>query len=302
MQHDDRQTVIKIDEKETIAPSTWDDLTQLQLLVCYQIVMDLRINRIFDGPEQIAVRRMEISRALLDLSDEFMRKWEADAGADFLTELDAIIQAMSQFAFEPYQDEKYQIALTRYKCPYPQLAHKDAIYYAPADQLDNITIYELGMSFKAFESFAQTGNLEDMYRLLAILYRPGKPESEDNILSDYQGDRRLPLYNHETLIPKRVELMRKLPTLVSQVIVFWFACCRQKIINSFPNIFKSADGDTQPAGNDYSWAGVILNLADGVVHEETVSNKNYGTALVYLSMLEDRRKEQEMKAKLARRR
>jgi hypothetical protein len=278
-------------------PHTWDDLDQRQLLICYQIVMDLRINRIFEGPEQIALRRMELTKALLELSDDFLKQWEADAGEDFFDEFDQVIQTVSAFAFEPAGDDKYQIALTRYTCPYPQLEHPGGPLYAPADELENITIYELGMSFKAFETFAQTGDLEAMHRLLAILYRPGKLMTEENILSDYQGDRRLPLYNHETTIPRRMEHMAKLPALVSQVIVFWFACCRQRIVNSFPNIFKAPEGEQQ--GNDYSWAGVILNLADGVVHEETVSNKNYGTALVYLSMLEDRRKEQEMKQKLA---
>lgn len=292
---------ITINDRTHHIPHTWDDLSLHQLLTCYQIMMDTRINQIFEGKEQIALRRMEITKALLELDEPLLKQWQTDAGEDFFEEFEQVIQAASAFAFEEVGDDQYQIALTRYQCPYERLQDEDYSYYSPADALDNITIYELGMSFKSFEAFAETGELQHLHRLLAILYRPGKPATEENILSGYHGDIRLPLYKYETTIDARMDRMRRLPTLVSQVILFWFASCRQRIINSFPNIFKEPDG-VQAEGNDYSWAGVILNLADGVVHEEAVSNKNYGTALVYLSMLEDRRKEQEMKQKLAARR
>lgn len=294
--------MIQINEQKYPSPAAWNDLTLTQLLTCYQLMMDQRINQIFEGAEQLSWRRIEITRAILQLGDELMAQWEQDAGEDFFDEYKQVVLAASAFAFEKVGDEQYQMALTLTKCPYPQLIDEERTYYGPADELDNITIYELGMSFKAFEAFAQTGELKHLHRLLAILYRPGKPDTEANQLSGYQGDRRLPLYNHETTIPARMERMARLPQLVSQVILFWFASCRQQIVNSFPNIFKADEGDVQAQGNDYSWAGVILNLADGVVHEEIVSKKNYGTALVYLSMLEDRRKEQEMKQKLAHRR
>lgn len=292
---------IGINETKHQVPHTWDDLSLHELLTCYQVMMDTRINQIFEAEEQLALRRMEITKALLRLNSEFMQRWEQESGDDFYDELRQVSEVMSDFAFEPVGDDKYQMALTLTKCPYPRLNDEEQVYYSPADSLDNITIYELGMSFKSFEAFAQTGELKDLHRLLAILYRPGKPATEENILSGYHGDIRLPLYKYETTIDARIARMARLPALVSQVILFWFASCRQQIINSFPNIFKQPDG-VQTEGNDYSWAGVILNLADGIVYEETVSNKNYGTALVYLSMLEDRRKEQEIKQKLRARR
>lgn len=292
--------MIQINDIQHHIPQTWDDLTLHQLMTCYQIVMDQRINHIFEAEEQIQLRRIEITKAILNLDDQFMKSWEKDAGSDFFQELHQVADTVSAFAFEPVDDDKYQLSLNRYKCPYPELEYGELFFYSPADSLNNITLYELGMSFRSFEAFAQNGKEEDLHRLLAILYRPGKPDTPANVQSDYEGDRRLPLYKHETTIDRRMKTMAMMPVLVSQVIVFWFASCRQKIISSFPNIFEAPEGEK--GGNDYSWAGVILNLADGIVNEEKVSNTNYGTALVYLSMLEDRRKKQELEARLAKQR
>jgi len=71
-------------------------------------------------------------------------------------------------------------------------------------------------------------------------------------------------------------------------------------VSEFPNIFKQDDSIGERQGNDYAWAGLILNLAEGIVHADTVSNTHYATALTYVSMLEDKRKEMEMERMLKR--
>ena len=41
------------------------------------------------------------------------------------------------------------------------------------------------------------------------------------------------------------------------MILFWFASCRQQIIEQHPNIFTSEKRDRQ--GNDYGWGGVLMS-------------------------------------------
>jgi hypothetical protein len=80
------------------------------------------------------------------------------------------------------------------------------------------------------------------------------------------------------------------------VLVFWFICCRAQIIRAYPNIFThNPQGEAgEPAGNDYAWGGILLNLADGLPNLDAVAQQHYANALTYLSMLEDQRKKQEM--------
>ena len=168
--------------------------------------------------------------------------------------------------------------------------------YGPANGLENLTIYELGMTFMALERFLETKDDDYALELLAILYRPKKPHTRENALSAYQGDRRLPLLHHEATIPARKKLMAKLPDLVRAFLIFWFACCRQQIIRQFPNIFHQPEPNAagERVGNDYAWGGILLNLADGIIHLDAVASQPWSNALTYLSMLEDRRKEMEM--------
>lgn len=294
-------STITLNNRTYQLPATWNDLDLNQLLTAYQIVLDGRIDRLFPEDEAMAFRRIELARLLLELDEDFLDKWKQDAGEDqFYAELQAVSREASAFAFEEKGEGAYQIALTRTRCPYPTLEHQDETYHAPADALENVTLYELGMSFMKFEAFMKSGEPDMAAELLAILYRPAKPATEENLRSDYEGDIRLPLLKHETTIQKRKELFKRLPTLVSQVLVFWFACCRQAIVSEFPNIFRQDDSSVKKEGNDYAWAGVILNLAEGIVHADTVSNTHYATALTYLSMLEDRRKEIEFQKALTR--
>ena len=146
-----------------------------------------------------------------------------------------------------------------------------------------------------FERFVKTGDESIATELIATLYRPGKPYSVENQMSGYRGDRRLPLLHHESTVPHRMKTIEKLPHLVKAFVVFWTACCRHKIIGQYPNLFGASDsGDAERVGNDYAWGGVLLNLADGIVHLDQVASQPWATASTYMSMLEDRRKETEL--------
>jgi hypothetical protein len=218
---------------------------------------------------------------------------------------------MSAFAFQEKAQGGYQLALTYTKTPWPYIElsrgwrprqrrfsgrQTTNRIYGPSNSLSNVSIYELGMSFMALERFLQDQDEEALFELLAILYRPSKPATADNKRSAYQGDRRLPLLHHEATLPVRKKLMRRLPPLVRNFLVFWFASCRQQIISSYPNIFSiNPHGSAgEAAGNDYAWGGILLNLADGLPNLDAVAQQHYANALTYLSMLEDQRKKHEM--------
>ena len=299
--------MIEINGKRIPIPSTWNDLTLRQALACYQIIgMDTW--GIFSAEELLHAKRLQIMMELCNIDHAFLEDWKAQEieadpaeGANiFYSGLNTLSNTITAFAFQEKAQGGYQLALTYTKTPWPYLEAKyrggKLRLYAPADQLSNVTIYELGMSFMALERFLQDQDEDALFELLAILYRPMKPATAENKRSAYQGDRRLPLLHHEATLPARKKHMRKLPELVRNFLVFWFASCRQQIISSYPNIFSSNPHGTagEAAGNDYAWGGVLLNLADGLPNLDAVAQQHYANALTYLSMLEDQRKKHEM--------
>jgi len=151
-------STITINDRTVQIPESWNDLDLNQLLTAYYVVLDMRIDRLFSDDEALAFRRIELARLLLELDEDFLEKWKQDAGEDqFYAELQAVSRQASAWAFEEREQGGYQVALTRTKCPYPILEHEGETYHAPADALDNVTLYELGMSFMCFEAFMGVG-------------------------------------------------------------------------------------------------------------------------------------------------
>lgn len=312
---------VSINQREQQLPESWNALSLRQLIGCYSIIM-ADTYALFRQRELLPFIRISLARYLLNLSEDFMEQWEADCLATygdedgklvFLAELDQVAR-IADFLLEKVDDEEEDEATRRYRlqlgltrCPWPHLAYDDTRgrrrhLLAPADALGNISIYEMGVAFNHFEQFMHTGDEAHAHRLLATLFRPPKPDNAANRRSNYQGDRRLPLLKHETTVERRLPQIEKLPDIVKQILVFWFASCRRAIIDQYQNVFRPGDsaGEEQPAGNDYGYAGLLLSLADGIVHLDAVAAQPYQNALTYLSYLEDQRKLAELRRMEAR--
>lgn len=329
---------LTINDSKKIIPQAWNDMSLKQIIAAYQVIMHPFSALLPDGEEMIfkRIELMKILTGFTNdflnrWKEDCLREDPDEGDLLFQAELEEVSRSVTDFMFKKIEPEKegdpvrYQLNLGLTKCPWPVIEEyhgrkpffsgktlkalwkrfffpkKNQVsienYYAPADGLENITIYEMGMAFMAFERFMLQQNEDFAHELIAILYRPPKPPTEENLWSDYQGDIRLPYLHHESTVKKRKERMAKLPEPVKQLIVFWFASCRDLIISSFENVFtKPKQGSL--GGNDYAWAGLILQLADGIVHVDQVAQQPWSTALTYISMLEDRRKEMEMKAAL----
>lgn len=298
---------LTIDNHTFKAPKSWDDLNRRSLLSCYHIIMQ-ETGSLFLPAELVPAKRMLLLQHLCNISEGQFDTWQADRVAAhgeedgttlFFFELSECLR-FSDGLFDIDEDEegivRYQLSLSRTKCPWPKIMlskkHGRKKYlYAPEDGLANASIYEMSMLFSTFENYLAEQNEDDLDRLIAILYRPGKPETKANKRSGYQGDRRLPLLHHEATIDKRMRKVSKLEPLVKQVIVFWFASCRQIIINQFPNLFDSPQESSGP--DPFGWGGVLLALADGLHNLDNIAQQKYSNALVYLTYLNDQRRKQE---------
>ena len=301
---------IIINGKEITTPQSWNDLPLKSQIFCYELIMGN--HSIFTTSELVPFIRINLMKHLLNIDDDFIKRWEADCMQEedgdiiFYAEMQEILQVADSL-LEPILEEgeehpkKYQIKLGLTKIPWPKLEYKGKkkkkrAYYGPANGLENLTLYELGTTFTLFEEFLKAKIEEEAEDqadiLIATLYREHKPKTQANELSNYEGDVRIPYLNHETTIKRRLPRIKKLPKAVKNLILFWFASCRQSIVDNYPKVFTS--DKKKSSGPDYGWGGLMMTLADGLIHLDQIAKQPYANALTYISYLEDQREQKEM--------
>lgn len=300
-------TVVQFDNKTVNVPGTWNDLPLASVLYCYEIIMK-DTGSWLDPVELLPFKKLLLVQHLLGMSKTYMEQWEQDCiqvhgdhdgQLIFIAELDEVLNTVD-FLFEKQEDNEVAISLTYTKIPYPflesskQKKGKRPRLYGPKDELSNITIFELAYTFQLFENFIESQDPDQADQLIAALYRPQKPQTRENRRTDYYGDIRMPLYRLEHMVEKRKGLVKTLPEIVKKIIIFWFGSCRHQIIRQYENVFQPAREGVRRVGNDYGWGGMLLALSDGIANLDKISTRPYQDGLIYLSSLEDQRKQREM--------
>lgn len=311
--------MITIGTRTFTPPASWNELSTEQALTVYLLLTGTRESAVLPAAEVEPLQRIEIAKYLLGLDPDTLQAWEHDAIANgegtteenrlvFAEELDQVCRQATAFLFhapaEGEEDRRPAPALTLTRNPYPTISYRDAHnrqrqWYGPANGLENLTIYELSAAFTYFESYLKDQDPDQALRLLALLWRPGKPATKKLRAQAYGGDRRLPYLDYEATVELRVPHVRRIPPLVRNLLLFWFASCRQTIIGAYPNIFDADQPDSphlERVGNDYGWGGLLLSLAGGIVHLRQIADQAWQNAFTYLSFLEDQRKLAERQA------
>ncbi|ANW96746.1 hypothetical protein AXE80_10870 [Wenyingzhuangia fucanilytica] len=100
------------------------------------------------------------------------------------------------------------------------ITHNNKIYIGPDDLFSNITFIEHIEATYAFSQYAQTKDEYWLNTLVAILYRPQKPDTEENRISGFDGDKRLPFY--PATVEARTEEFKTIPFHVKYGVFLWF--------------------------------------------------------------------------------
>lgn len=304
--------IITINERNIEVAESWNELSLNQLLQAYQVLMS-DTDSIFTQQEVMPTKRIVLLMILLDVDQKFMDSWEQDCintygdtgTREFLDELNELLPLTDFFFTEVEQTDeeieqnapkRYHINLALTKCPYPQFKFprkkKKERWYAPADGLENITILEMGKLFAIYEDGMKNHDDYDWVdNLLAVMYRPGKPDTKHNRRTKYEGDRRLDHAMVEHLEEKRAKKIAMMPDLSKQLLLFWFASCREQIVEMYPLVFQEGSGDGEPT----DWSAILLHLANGLSYLKVVSEQNHHNALMFLTQVEKERMEQKRK-------
>lgn len=283
--------------RQVQVPQGWNDLDQRTLLLCWNAMFGPEGRPKPVAPANLVL--MQIATYIMRMGKKEMEYWKADCMAAydkpeigelaFFQELQSVVSACLDGLFSSDVDESgnttFSPRLNLTKCPYPILVEKAktgskrraTYYYAPDDGLENMTLYEMAYTFAQWEAYQSTGNEVYAHRVIAALWRPSRPYIKSD--PHWEGDRRQPLRGAEKRLEERTKLAASLPLLVRRVIIFWFASCHAEIMAQYPRVFRPAEGES--GGN---WGELLLAVAGGPAHLETVSDQHYSNALTWLSM------------------
>lgn len=298
-------------------PTEWNQLTVDQQLKAYSIIMGNRMDML-DPQEEVPAKRELLFVLLSGMDEKQFVAWQADCqnpededgDTAYFLELEQSLKSID-FLFdiktkdegEDNERTEYAIALKLTKCPFPKFDRpkkktgKKRSYYGPSDGLDNITFLELCVTFHLFEQYVKTYDQDILDELLATMYRSPKPKTKQNKYAGYHGDKRQPYLHHEALVPKRKKQIATLPREVKQLLAFWFASCRQQIIDQYPDLFDTS-GKGQPS--KYGWASTLMALAGNLSDLDTVSQQPAEDALTYLDYLNEQAKQAKIDAEMAK--
>lgn len=297
---------------------TWNELHKRDALIAHKI-LNRPIEQLVMPQDVIETTKLAIFMAIMNISQKALKEIEylykkeykdkEDARTFFLTDLKEMTSQLD-FIFEKTtiksedgeETEEYQLSFTLTKQHFKQIRLKDdrgkvIKLFGPKDAFRNISFYEFTYIASHYSNYIDNRKENTLHRLLAIIYRPPKPSSSENLERNYEGDIRLPLLKYESTIDDRAEIFRDMNKGMKEYLIFWIGCCYMHIISQFKPLF---DGNPEKKEADiYGWAGVIQAVS-GSPHliDETVVH-NYYTILqkIHLDMIHHDEMEQRMNNK-----
>ena len=132
--------------------------------------------------------------------------------------------------------------------PLPVIEVSGHKYYGPSNKLTNINAFEFSFAESQYLAYHQTGKIEALNNLIAILYRP-----QGNL---EQGETRVPFNNK--LIEKYADHISKISHNQKQMILLWYIGCRNHIVESNKKVFNNEN--TKQAENT-TWIDVIMAIS-----------------------------------------
>jgi len=253
-------------------------------------------------------KRIAILRHLLGLTEKDIREWQLSLSEEhgkewqpiFFEQIQTLLSS-TDFLLEETPDSPlstlhYQLSATLTRSPFPVLPLSPELY-APADDLANITGWELALLFDLYTQYAETKDEALVDQLIATMYRKSKEATPENLDQNWYGDRRQPFNEHTVAV--RQHQVATIPAPAKNIILFWFLSCRMAIITRFSDIFQSSRPDEIPGGKDFGWWAIFRQLSGNLKDTEAFAHMNHLDLLTELDFLKDERRREEMRAAMA---
>lgn len=205
-------------------PKKWNDLTEWQFSAIGRFMFNSR-------NEKTDKRLFKISVMGILLVPKFSLK--------------NLIKSLIFFAYVPYSEfEQYTDFVFDEKDLFTRFPLQLKVGYwprritlfAPLPRMANSTIEELSYADTFFYKWSIDNNIDDLHRLVAILYRPtdGKNRPED-MRTEFSS----------LTLEQNSKLTDKIPLHIKFMIAHVYAGCRQNFINRYKNVFPTPEKNEQ---------------------------------------------------------
>jgi hypothetical protein len=175
-------TRLKIGNLIGYVPASWNDLPREKAMNIVSILL-LSGQEDLTAGEAIVYQRINILAVLMGTTLPSLLKLFGFNSAieiafiddERTDQLNQVLETIT-FCFEapdPDQPEQLRVNLGLTRCLYPVITNSQGInYYAPADELENITIYELSTILTLMDAYTREQTDDGLHQLLATVYRP----------------------------------------------------------------------------------------------------------------------------------
>jgi hypothetical protein len=149
------------------------------------------------------------------------------------------------------------VARTRVVAPMVRPCWYQPGYYAPSDELDNLSFLEFAFADSYFVAYSNGHESQWLDQLLGTLYRPQRAQYRPRA-ADYGGDRRADFNEH--LIEVHAARLARLPPVTKLLVLTWYQGCRRALELRYPHVFTPATEEKVAAHPD-GWAFVLREMS-----------------------------------------
>jgi len=244
---------ITIGERNYMSPSTWEELTDAQLLAVAQLVYASQLT---------PAVKWQVFRHLVPAPMSLLKKLTEGQIYDLL------------------QTIEWLWTLPMSTCPVEHFVHEGKTYHLPAPDLQHVTLGEYAVADSFLRKFLSAGDTQALDGLVATLCRP----AGHNSLADVRE-----AYNQGTA-NARQKAFRSLPLGLRIVVLQYWVGRQRHVVESFKILFQEpqsgkSSNTSQPTGQSgLGWFAIIFDLATGGAFGdfEKVSATPIHTVLMYL--------------------
>lgn len=273
---------IRINQENIKVPQNWNECNERQLSAIF--------NLLYNNKLKIQDVKLRITKMFLNKSVKFFKKWEQDAkktsDTAFLDEMNDVIESCTAWIFSKTDDGNLYISGGLTNAPIGKIKLKKKEFFAPAASLSNITVLEFAYLETFFEKVRDPKQMRmSLNQLIAVLYRPSKPTTKDNISKKYEGDRRQSLEGYEATINDRAYTLQYLERHKKMLILHFYESCRKQILESLHPRMQGGSESSESEKGINGWVQIIMELSGNKFGDfKETGNTNLFIIIEYLNL------------------
>lgn len=268
----------RINDYSISIPQKWDELTKQQLLAIVRAFRMGWSDFEFKVATIIEFLKLSIgSEKSITKQSEVLHHFKSKKNKEFWLSDRQLVSLAHTCEFLTTQKKTkdgqhvYSLNSDLTKNLIPDFKHRLKKYFGPDDRLFNVVFEEYLEADNHFLAFSKSGEVNDLDKLVATLYREKSRKHNPN-KTNYKGDLRQVFNNN--LVKPRAKRISKLDEKIKWAILLYYQGCRRFLALNFPHVFDSPKGSSEKGYGP-------LSLIDALTGDDVTKNKAVRTSYLY---------------------